>query len=66
MDKVLASLSGKKTYIAAGLALLCLLAVNVLGVDLSSIGITPSGDWVQTALGFITGIFLRAGVAKAK
>jgi hypothetical protein len=57
------AISGYKTYIVAGVGVLALVAVNMLGVTIP--GLAPSPDWVAQALGLLGLGALRAGVTKS-
>lgn len=63
MDNVREFLSGKKTYIAAGL-LIVVCAAEYLGIDVVP-GIDPSNA-LGTAWESLLAIFLRAGIAKVQ
>lgn len=45
LSKLQAAVDGKKVYILSMLGMLMLVMSNVLHLDLSSFGVTPSADW---------------------
>lgn len=56
-------LSGKKTYLIAGIGVAALVAVNLFGVTIP--GMSPDPDWVIRCMELLGLGTLRAGVAKA-
>lgn len=62
MSSIIEALSGKKTYIIAGVLILVVVVEKGLGIDVP--GVDLGNDWLTTVLAALGLGTLRAGISK--